>query len=380
VIGTSEIPNIDFRVDQGSSPFGDSLAVETPNKLGQRLDLERLFASPLKDSSSIEVNQNSDHHEGANSLAQALIKSMRGFAANVSQKFANIELVMALAGLISTKRLDWLAYAVDSIAEKIENALLGGKIDSLSAFTKGILTGIAKILGIKNQQGQIVESHKDLEEKKEALISGLNIFLSVPTLIISLLGGLKKIFGSNDDKSGLAKGFVGRIITEIAPVINSSLMGASSAGKSLHAEALQKLAPQLSLGDAFNKVLRQEVNANFNSSVEDKLCAVDSLSLSLVSWIGRAFPKINHVLEAILGIFISSKSIFNAVKGLDPNNDKLEKYTRSFVDKCLGHCLGAPLKWFSSLVNFNMPDPEKFFDLIKEPTSRKYQKILLESI
>lgn len=316
----------------------------------------------------------------SNNLAKALLKSMKNFAGSVSQKFANVELLMSLAGLLTTKRLDWLAYAVDSFAEKIENSLLGGDIGSFSEFTKTALHNVGKLLRIKNHSGEIIKTNKDFAERKEALISGLNLLLSVPTFIITLIGGVKKIFSSKDDKSGLAKGLLGRLVTEVAPILNSVLMGSSSAGKSLHAEALQKLAPSLTLGTKFKEHLKQEVNANFNSSVEDKLCAVDSLSLSLVSWIGRSFPKVNHILESVLGVFISGKSIFNAIKGLDSKNDKLEKYTRSFIDKCLGHCLGTPLKWISSLLKFKMPDPEKFFDLIREPENEKYQKILHESL
>ena len=261
-------------------------------------------------------------------LANERMRKLKDFG-ELAEKASIFEFGMALLGSIVTGfQSDWISYMHEAFGEFSENHLVAADEGhkEVNPIVKKLLQFVSFLFGIKNKEGQNLETTNDFVKNQDRLIGGLNMLTStISGLVIAFKGIPAAITGKQSLDFGAKSPFVSFITTKLFPTINASLMWMTGAVKRRLAFDIQK--------HSYNGDNKEEINGAFTSGNQDYICGSNSAALMIRQAVGAVNPKLGNLLEPILATWIAGSAFKEGYSNFAEHPEEEPKFQLNKVDK-----------------------------------------------
>lgn len=305
--------------------FSDQVEVQTQNPI-KAIPVSKI-EEQKKDLHQEETSQAIPENLASN-LGEAKMQKLKDFA-ELAEKASLFELGMAALGSAATGfQADWLSYMFESFGEYSENHVISAQEGkkSVNPAVAALFKTVAFLFGIKNKEGQSLQTTTDFVKSQDKLIGALNMFTSsISGLFIAFKSLPAAITGKQAlDFSSKIPAFH-FVSTKILPIVNAALMWMTGTTKRILAFDVQK--------HAYTKDNKEEIDAAFNSGAQDYICGANSASLMLRQALAAVSPQLANMLEPVLATWIAGSAFKEGYHGFKEREDESPKYQLTALDK-----------------------------------------------
>jgi hypothetical protein len=279
---------------------------------------------------------------------------MEGFG-HLMDKASTFEMGMAgLGALTSGFQADWIAYFLESFGEKAENLFIAGR--ELPDYVRKPMNFLAKLYGIKNEDGSELSKSEDFMNSQEKLIGAINTTLSSASLLnIAFRTVPQLIRGKQEEEKS---GFMHHLATKVLPVINAVLMWASGAGKRHITHAINEI---------HQNGYKAQTDGAWTSGLQDYFCGSNSLTLMLRQGIAVLSPKLAQIAEPVFGAWISGSSFIEGLRALRNHEEEADYKLLTVDTSWFGKTFYNVAKVISKPFGLDLPGYDELKEAIKKP-------------